>query len=74
MVVSDPWMSIILHKGDIRSHLSDRDPASSLDVLGRVGASMSPFYAEGDLAGTPFSFSFSVRRMRCSQVGRDVLR
>ena len=35
---------------------------------------MSPFYTEGDLAGTPVSFSPSVRRMRCSQVGRDVLR
>jgi hypothetical protein len=35
---------------------------------------MSPFYTEGDLAGTSVSFSPSVRRMRCSQVGRNVLR
>jgi hypothetical protein len=69
-----PWMSMILHKGDIRSHVSDREPASSLDVLCWCGASMSPFYLEGDLAGTPVSFSPSVRSMRGSQVGRDVLR
>jgi hypothetical protein len=67
-------MSIILDKGDIRSHLSDREPASSLDVLGWCGAVMSPFYPEGDLAGTPCWFSPSVRRQRCSQVGCDVLR
>jgi len=35
---------------------------------------MSPFYSEGDLAGTPVSFSPSVRRMRGSQAERDVLR
>jgi hypothetical protein len=35
---------------------------------------MSPFYPEGDLAGTPVSFSRSVRKRRCSQVGQDVLR
>jgi hypothetical protein len=35
---------------------------------------MSPFYMEGDLAGTPVLFSPSVRRRRCSQVGQDVLR
>jgi site-specific recombinase XerD len=35
---------------------------------------MSPFYTEGDLEGSPVSFSPNVRRMRCSQVGRDVLR
>jgi hypothetical protein len=58
-----PWMSMILDKGDIRSHVSDREPASSLDVLGWCGASMSPFYTEGDLAGTPVSFSPSVRRI-----------
>jgi hypothetical protein len=69
-----PWMSIILHNRDIRSRLSDREPASSLDVLGWIGVVMSPFYLEGDLAGTPVSFSPSVRRMRCSQAGRDVLR
>jgi hypothetical protein len=61
--VRAPWMSMILHNRDIRSLLSDRDPASSLDVLGWVGASMSPFSTEGDLAGTPVSFSPSVRRI-----------
>jgi hypothetical protein len=35
---------------------------------------MSPFYSEGNLAGTPVLFSLSVRRQRCSQVGGDVLR
>jgi hypothetical protein len=35
---------------------------------------MSPFYMEGDLAGTPVSFSPSVRKMRCSQVEQDVRR
>jgi hypothetical protein len=35
---------------------------------------MSQFYTEGDLKGTPVSFSPRVRRQRCSQVGRDVLR
>jgi hypothetical protein len=58
-----PWMSMILDKGDIRSYFSDREPASSLDVLGWCRASMSPFYTEGDLAGTPVSFSPSVRRI-----------
>jgi hypothetical protein len=58
-----PWMSVILDKGDIRSHVSDREPASSLDVWGWCGASMSPFYTEGDLAGPPVSFSLSVRKM-----------
>jgi hypothetical protein len=72
--VQVPWMSMILHKGDIRSPLLDRAPASCLDVLGWVGASMSPFYPAGDLAGTPGLFSPSVRRMRGSQAGRDVLR
>jgi hypothetical protein len=66
--------SIILHKGDIRSHVSDREPASSPDGLCWLGSLMSPFYVEGDLAGTPVSFSPSVRSMRGSQVGRDVLR
>lgn len=69
-----PWMSIILHNRDIRSRLSDREPASSLDVLGWIGVVMSPFYLDGDLAGTPGSFSPSVRNMRCSQVGYAVLR
>jgi hypothetical protein len=69
-----PWMSIILHNRDIRSLLSDRALASSLHVLGWCGASMSPFYSEGDLAGRPASFSQSVRKRHCSQVGRDVLR
>jgi hypothetical protein len=69
-----PWMSRILHNGDIRSHFSDREPASSLDLLGQVGAAMSPFYADGDLAGTPVSFSPSVRKLRGSQVGWAVLR
>jgi hypothetical protein len=32
-----PWMSIIPHNHDIRSYLSDREPASSLDVLGWRG-------------------------------------
>src|ERR1700752_5053812 len=67
-------MSIILHNRDIRALLSDRELASSLHVLGRVWASMAPFYPEGDLAGTPVLFSPSVRKMCCSQVGRDVLR
>jgi hypothetical protein len=35
---------------------------------------MSPFSIEGDLAGTPVSFSLSVRNMCCSQVEQDVLR
>jgi len=39
-----------------------------------VWALMSSFYAEGDLAGTPVSFSPSVRKRRCSQVERAVLR
>jgi hypothetical protein len=65
---------MILHKGDIRSYLSDHNPASSLDVLGWRGAVMSPFYTEGDLERTPVLFSPSVRKMCCSQVGRAVLR
>ena len=69
-----PWMSIILHKDDIRSHVLDHEPTLSLDFLGWVGAAMSPFYPEGDLAGTPVSFSPSVRRRRGSQVGGDVRR
>ena len=69
-----PWMSVIPHKCDIRSHFLDREPASSLDFLGWRGAVMSPFYPDGDLAGTPVSFSPSMRRIRCSQVGRDVLK
>jgi hypothetical protein len=56
------WMSIILYNRDIRSHVSNREPASSLDCLGWCGASMSPFYTESDLEGTPVSFSPSVRR------------
>jgi hypothetical protein len=64
-----PCMSIILHNHDLRSYFSDRDPASSLDCLGWCGASMSPFYTDGDLAGTLVSFSPSVRRRRCSQAG-----
>ena len=67
-------MSIILHNRDIRSHLSDCKPASSLDFLGWCGASMSPFYTEGDLEGRYFSFSPSVRSRRRSQVERAVLR
>jgi hypothetical protein len=35
---------------------------------------MSPLYSEGDLGDTKGSFSPSVRKMCCSQVGRDVLR
>jgi hypothetical protein len=35
---------------------------------------MSPFHPEGDLAGTSVSFSPSVRKMCCSQIGQDVLR
>jgi hypothetical protein len=35
---------------------------------------MSQTCIEGDLAGTPGSFSPSVRRRRCSQAGGDVLR
>jgi hypothetical protein len=68
------WMSMIRHNRDIRSLVSDRAPASSLPVLGWLGASMSPFDTEGDLAGTPVSFSPSVRRRRGSQAGRAVLR
>ena len=64
----------MLDKGDLRSHVLDDESASSLDVWGWRGAVMSPFYAEGDLADTPFSFSPSVRKKRCSQAGRDVLR
>jgi hypothetical protein len=56
-------------KGDIRSHVLDRETASSLDILGWRGAVMSPFYTDGDLAGTPGSFSPSVRRRRGSQAG-----
>jgi len=40
---------MILYNRDTKSHVSDRDPASSLDFLGWVGASMSPFDTEGDL-------------------------
>jgi hypothetical protein len=65
---------MILHNRDIRSHVSDREPASSLHVLGWVGSSMSPFYPKGDLAGTLVSFSPSVCRRRGSQLGQDVLR
>jgi hypothetical protein len=56
-------MSMILHNRDIRSHVADHEPASSLDLWGWVGVVMSPFYAEGDLAGTPVPFSPSVRNM-----------
>ena len=49
--------SIILHKGDIRSHVSDRESAPALRFLGWFGSSMSPLYTEGDLEGTPVSFS-----------------
>jgi hypothetical protein len=65
---------MILHNRDIRSQVTDREPASSLDVLGWVGASMSPFYTEDDLEDTPVTFSPRVRRRRGSQVGRDVRR
>jgi hypothetical protein len=65
---------MILHNRDLRSHVSDGEPALSLDCIGWVEASMSPFYIEGDLVGTPVSFSSSVRSMRCSQVGCAVLR
>ena len=41
---------------------------------GLVGLSMSPFYIESDLRGMHASFSLSMRRMRCSQVGPDVRR
>jgi hypothetical protein len=67
-------MSMILHNRDIRSYFLDQEPASSLDVLGWRGAVMSPFSADGDLAGTPVSFSLSVRNMCCSQVEQDVRR
>jgi hypothetical protein len=79
-VTADRWswptsrMSIILHNRDIRSHFSDRKPASSLEFLGWVGVVMSPFYPESDLESTLVSFSPSVRRRCCSQVGQDVLR
>jgi hypothetical protein len=43
----------------------------SLDFLGWVEVVMSPFHTEGDLAGTPVSFSPSVRsNLHRSQVGR----
>ena len=58
-----PWMSMILHKGDIRSHFLERGPALSLDCLGWRGAVMSPFHPDGDLAGPPVSFSPSVRKI-----------
>jgi hypothetical protein len=67
-------MSIILHKGDIRSYLSDGATALPVPCVCWLGSSMSPFYADGDLAGTPGSFSPSVRRMRCSQAGQAVRR
>jgi hypothetical protein len=54
-------MSIILCKGDIRSHFLDQEPASSLDVLGWRAVVMSPFYLDGDLAGMLVLFSPSVR-------------
>ena len=57
------WMSMILHNRDLRSHFSDGEPALSLDCIGWVEASRSPFYIEGDLEGTPVSFSPSVRKM-----------
>jgi pimeloyl-ACP methyl ester carboxylesterase len=69
-----PCMSIILHKGDMRSDLSDGAPAPLLPYVCCVGSLMSLFYLDGDLAGTPGSFSPSVRRMCCSQVGQGVLR
>jgi hypothetical protein len=58
-----PWMSTILHKDDVRSHVFEREPALSLDCLGWVEVVMSPFHTEGDLAGTPVLFSLSVREM-----------
>jgi len=67
------WSKISHGRGK-RPYLSDREPASSLDVLGWRGAAMSPFHPDGDLAGTSVSFSPSVRRQRGSQVGCDVLR
>jgi hypothetical protein len=64
-------MSIILYKGDSRSHFLEREPALPLDVLGWGGVVMLPFHIEGDQAGTPGSFSPSVRRnRRGSQVER----
>jgi hypothetical protein len=68
------WMSMILYKGDIRSHVSDCAPASAQDFLGWLKAAMSPFYPESDPAGTPVPFSPSVRKRRGWQAGRDVLR
>jgi hypothetical protein len=47
------WRSMILYKGDISSHVSDCAPASAQDFLGWFKAALSPFYPEGDLAGTP---------------------
>jgi hypothetical protein len=68
--------SIILHKGDIRSHVSDREPASSPDGLCWLGSLMSPFYVEGDL--TEHAWVILTKRAQhalfsgrtgCSQVG-----
>ena len=65
---------MILYNGDIRSYLSDGAPAPPLPFVGWLGLSMSPFYIESDLRGMHASFSLSMRRMRCSQVGPDVRR
>jgi DDE superfamily endonuclease len=65
---------MIRHNRDLKSHVSDGEPALSLDCIGWVEASRSPFSIDGDLAGTSVSFSPSVRTMRCSQVEQDVLR
>ena len=54
---------------DIRSLLSDRAPASSLPVLGRFGASMSPFYTEDDLERPP-SFILTKRAQAALFSGR----
>jgi hypothetical protein len=67
------WRSMLRHNRDIRSHVSAQEPASSLDCLCWCGASMSPFYTEGDLEGRYFSCSPSVRSRRRSQVERAVL-
>ncbi|HSF30000.1 MAG TPA: type II toxin-antitoxin system RelE/ParE family toxin [Candidatus Tectomicrobia bacterium] len=67
------WLSMILHHRDRRSHVSDGEPALSLDCIGWVEASMSPFDLDGDLAGTPVSFPPSVRsHLPHSQVGRSM--
>jgi hypothetical protein len=59
----------------LRHHVAIYEIYSSIlcGVTNGLGERMSQLYP-GDLAGTPVSFSPSVRRRRCSQAENDVLR